>query len=145
MAYLVKEDLYTHIYEEIIEEITRENDTVVSLCISSAIAEAKCYLSRYDLLKMFGNETIEPEVESEHLKNLVKSIACWALIRLANPNINIELFRMAYEDAIKFLTKVMEGKAAPDGWIYKSDDPATDFKEGDYVQWSSNQKRTQHF
>lgn len=145
MAFLEKEDLKTHLYADVIEEITRADDDIIDRCISSAVAEVKSYLSRYDLLKLFGSDTVDAEVESEHLNNLVKDVACWYLVRLANPNVNIPLFRTAYEDAIKFLEKVMKGQADPDGWPYKADDTDTTANESNGVQFSSNTKRIQHF
>jgi phage gp36-like protein len=181
----VKEDLYTHIYPEILEEIIRNyiksypdmadfpavgisgyvyadqsnNDLfrwsgtayvpttdpglIVSQLIEAAIGEARSYLSRFDLLKLFGNESTAPVFTSEHLKNIVKDIACWYLVRLANPNINIELLRTNYQDAIAFLEKVMKGQADP-GWPYKPDNPDTPGDESSGVQWSSNPKRRQY-
>lgn len=145
MPYLVQEDLYTKIYQEIIEEIVRENATIVPKAISSAIAETKSYLSRFDLLKLFGTDTIDAEVQDDYLKDIVSDIACWNIIKLANPNINIPMFRTAYEDAIAFLTKVMKGQASPDGWIYKADNPDTPINENNAIQWSSNSKKRHDF
>ena len=146
MAYLINaEDLSTHLYPEIVDTITRSEGDIVERAISSAIAEAKSYLSRFDLPKLFGSPEDDPEIEDEHLKNIVKDIACWQIIKLANPNINLELFRTSYEDAIKFLDKVMKGQADPEGWVYKSDNPDTPENENTTVQWSSNKKRIQHF
>lgn len=145
MPYLVKADLKTHIYLEVLNEISRNDDTIIDTRISAAIAEVKSYLSRYDLLKLFGDAVTAPEVESEHLKNIVKDIACWHILRLSNPNIDMTLFKAAYDDAIRFLEKVMLGKADPEGWPYKADDPATPTNENNGIQWSSTKKRTQHF
>ncbi|MBT1702947.1 phage protein Gp36 family protein [Chryseosolibacter indicus] len=145
MPFLVKDDLKTHLYPEIVEEITRADDTIVERAISSAIAEVKSYLNRYDLFKLFGDAETEPEVFSEHLRNLCIDVASWHLVKLANPNINLELMRSVYSDAIKFLEKVMKGQADPEGWPYKPDDPTTPEDENTSVQWSSNRKRSNHF
>lgn len=127
---------------------TSDPDTIVATTISSAIAEAKSYLSRFDLLALFGDADTEPAVEDpyiEHLKSVVKSLACWKLITLANPNVDLKLFRTMYEDAIKYLQQVQKGQADPEGWPYKPDDPETPGNENSGIQWSSNNKRTQHF
>lgn len=145
MPFLVQADLKTHLYAEVIDEITREDDSIVDRAIKSAIAEAKSYLSRYDLLKLFGNDVTEPEVLSEHLRNICIDIASWHLVKLCNPNVNMELFKTVYDDAIKFLEKVMKGQADPEGWPYKADDPATTENENSFVQWGSNKKRKNHF
>ena len=146
MAFLIKQDLFTHIYPELLDEIIRTDDTIIERSISAAIAETKSYLSRYDLDALFGTNNTNKTINSEHLNNIVKDIACWSIIRLANPNIDLKLFRTAYEDSIRFLTLVQKGQADPDGWTYKPDDPnTTDNNENNSIKWSSNKKRTQHF
>lgn len=145
MAYLVKEDYETKFYPEIIEQITREDDTKIDKATNTAVREASYYLARFDLLKLFGDEETEPEVTDEKLKDMVLDIASWQLIKLANPNVNIELFRTSYEDTIKLLEKIQSGKGDPGIWPYKPDDPETDGNENSGIQWISNPKRTQHF
>lgn len=148
MAFLTKDDFKTHLYEEVIESITREDDEIVDKGISAAISEAKSYLNRYDLLALFGDGDTDPTVAEsliDHLKDVVKDLACWKMIKLANPSIDLKLFRTNYEDAIAWLVKVQKGQADPEGWPYKADDPATPENENSTVQWSSNHKRRQHF
>lgn len=118
---------------------------IVAKAIQAAVAEAKSYLSRYDLMQLFGDDTTPETIADEHLKNIVKDIACWYLVRLANPNIDMTLFRTIYEDAIKWLVLVQKGQADPEGWPYKPDDPDTDYDESAGIQWSSNTKRRQHY
>lgn len=143
MPFLVKADFNTHIYEEIIDEITRTDDTIITKGIDAAIGEAKTYLSRYDRTALFTPTVSDALIE--HLRSVVKDIAAWHMVKLANPNIDLKLFRTNYEDAIKWLEKVQKGQADPEGWPYKTDDPATPGNENSGVQWSSNQKRNQHF
>lgn len=142
MAYLVKADLETHIYGENINEITRNDDTKVEKAINAAIAEAKSYLSKYDLSKLFADP---PDPDDENLKNKVKDLACWHLVKLSNPNINLELFRTGYEDAVAWLTKIMKGQADPQGWPYRVDDANTPYNESGTISWNSNPKRTNNF
>lgn len=148
MPFLVKADFKTHLYSEVIDSITRADDTIVTKGISSGIAEVKSYLSRFDLMAIFGDASTEPTVAApllEHLKDIVKDVAAWKMCKLANPNIDLKLFRTGYEDAIAWLTKVQKGQADPEGWPYKTDNTATDFNENNGVQWSSNRKRRNHF
>lgn len=140
MAYLTEADLNTHIYAEIVTEITRADATLAPKAIDAAIAESKSYLSKYDLTALFADNFAD-----ENLKNKVKDLACWHLIKLANPNIDLALFRTAYEDAIKYFDKVIKGLVDPDGWPYKPDDPVTAFPEGSSVTSSSTPKRCQHW
>jgi len=143
MPFLTKADLESHLYAEVINSITRENDDLVTRAIANAVSEAKSYLSRFDLTILFGEE--DPGFDREHLKSLIADIACWHLVKLSNPNVNLELFRTMYQDALKFLDKIMKGQADPDGWPYKTDNPDTDVDESSGVQWNSNRKRKQHF
>jgi len=148
MPFLVKDDLKTHIYPEILAEITRGDDDIITKCLSEAIGEAKGYLSRFDLIQIFGNASTEPTVDDEFLsvlRGFVKDIAAWKAIKLSNPNIDLKLFKTAYDDATIWLDKIQRGKIDPEGWPYKPDDSATPGNENTGIQWSSNKKRTQHY
>lgn len=159
--YLAKTDLQTHIYSENIDTITRNNDVIVYKAIAAGIAEAQSYMGRYNIALIIPSfmvitpATTKAEIEVwlgafvfpvgyvsyENLLNKVKDLAAWHLVKLANPNINLELFRTAYEDAIEWFTKVMKGQSQPYGWPMRVDDPNTDYVEGGPIQWTSNVKR----
>lgn len=144
MAYLTKEDLYTVIYPEILEQITRRDDTVVSRALDSALQEVKSYLGRWDLLKLFGNDTTPAEITDEWLKALTKDVAAWWIIKLGNPGINYEHIRTCYKDTLEILRELQAGKMQPDGWPYKETSETT-APDGDAITWSSNPKRHTHF
>lgn len=143
MAYLIKDDLKTHLHQEILNAISRDDDTIIDTQINTAIAEAKSYCSRFDLDKLFDDGNAD-FVDDPNLLDKVKDIACWKILKLSNPNVNIELFRMNYEDAIAWLKLVQSGKADPD-WPVPEDDEDSDRIEGSEVQWESNTKRTNHY
>ena len=161
MAYLTKADLVTHAYVEIIDEITRQTDAIVDEAIDSAVEEAKSYLNRYDLLAMFGSDTVNPTFTNKFLNTLVKDIAIWRIIILANPNINVEVARAAYTDATKTLLKVAKGDLDP-AWPLRTDQitlpgqtPPYPYSGGEGVYggldpsgnigWNSNQRRQNHW
>lgn len=144
MPYLLPDDLDTHIYGENLAEIVRNDDVLIEKAISAAVAEAKGYLFRFDLVALFGTEDDDPTHEDENLANKVKDIVLWNLVKLGNPNIQMELARTTYEDAIKWLTMVQSGKQVP-GWPLKSDNPDTDYSEEGRVQWDSNPKRNNYY
>ena len=96
MPYLIAGDFDTHLYSEIRGEVIRDDNDILAKAVTSAITEAKSYLSRFDLLKLFGKGEVDATVEDENLKSKVKDIACWYMIKLANPNISMELFRTLY-------------------------------------------------
>jgi hypothetical protein len=135
MSLLVKADLKTHVYSEIIDEITRADDTIITSAISNGESEAKAYLNRYDLATMFATTYTD-----EFLRSLVKDVVCWHIIKLCNANINLELFRTLYQDAIKTFEKVMKGLIDPQ-WPLKTDDPDTDNDDAGNVEWRSECKR----
>jgi phage gp36-like protein len=151
--YLSVGDFISHLYPEIVSEITRDyvpgdegsSSAIATTAINEAIAEAKSYLSRFDLVKLFGNADTDVAVEDENLKSKVKDIAVWRMVRLANPNVSMELARTNYEDAIKWLSNVQKGICDPEGWPYKPTELTTPLSEGTALGWSSNQKRRNHF
>lgn len=144
MPYLVQADFKTHIYAEIITEITRSDTTICPIAINEAIATAKGYLSRFNRTKLFDPDA-SGYVADAQLLAAVKDIAVWRMIRLANPNLSVEMARTNYEDAIAWLKDVQKGIADPDGWPYVDDDADTDRDESTSVSYVSNDKRTNHY
>jgi len=144
MPIIAPADLGTRIYPEIQTLITRGDDSIVIKAINSAIKEVKMYLNKYDLVALFGTDTEDPTIDDEFLKNMVKAIAVWHLILLANPNKDIALARSAYEDAISSLKKIMAGTAIPEGWPYR-DTTGETAAQGDAIYATSNPRRSTHF
>ncbi len=148
MSFIVKDDLTPPLYPEVLDAISRSNDQWITEAIDSAIVEAKGYLSKYDLVKLFGTETEEPIVEEKYLnkiKRIIAEISVWHLIKLSNAGVNLELYMKIYDDAVKYLMNIQKGVIDPEGWIYKTDDPETPGNENTSIQWSSNKKRIQHY
>lgn len=144
MAYLVKADLKTHIYAELITEISRSDDTIVTAAINEAITTAKGYLSRFNRTKLF-DDGASGFVADVQLLAAVKDIAVWRMIRLANPNLNVDVARTNYEDAIAWLKDIQKGVVDPEGWPYVDDDTDTDGDESETVRYMSNEKRNNHY
>ncbi len=144
MAYLILEELKTHIRAEIIDQITREDDEIPETAITAAIAEAKSYLGKYNLTKLF-DDTATGFVNDVNLKMKVKDLACWHLVKLGNPGINMATFRTAYEDAIEWLKLIQKGQTDPDGWPYKTDDTTTTREDGQGFFATSNIKQRHHW
>lgn len=144
MPIITQSDLSTHIYSEVINEITRTDSTIVTKAINTAIQETKMYLDRYDLVALFGTDIAAPPVTDEYLKSIVKDITCWHLVRLANVNVDYNVYRNNYYDAINALKTIMNGGANPQGWPYKDISTQT-LTDGDAISWSSNTKRENYF
>jgi len=150
--YLQKSDLFILLYPEIIDTITRADDTLVQTALDIATAEAKTYLTRFNLIALFGGYSqpdavtgtitpLDPSVIDQNLKSKVLDLAAWQLIKLCNPNIDIRLFRTSYEDAIAWFKNVQKSALSPDGWVYESADPATTFPNGLSIWGITNLKR----
>jgi hypothetical protein len=150
MAYipiLTPGDLSTHIYTEVLDEITHNDGGILATkSLNLAFAETMAYLSRFDLIALFGDATLDVSatITDEFLNNLIKDIAVWQIIKLGNPNINYEHARWCYEDTIEMLTRIQSGKMVPQSWpLYNT--AVLTIPPGDAIQSSSNPKLCQHF
>lgn len=143
MTIITAADLTTKIYQEIIDEITREDTTIVDNAIDTAVAEAKTFLSRYDLLKLFGDDVTEPVTQDAYLRQIIKDITAWYIISLGNVNLHYEHIRTCYEDAVSRLKDIQAGKMNPD-WPYQ-DKTDTTAEPGISVAAYANKKRTNRF
>lgn len=144
MPYLLVGDMNTHIYQENLDEIVRSDNSIIYDAIDSAIAEAKSYLARFDLMAIFGDGETEPVHQDENLKNKVKDLALWQLVALGQANIKIDLARTRYEDAIRWFEKVSEHKINP-ALPMPGDNAETDTNESGSIDWNSLPKRNNHF
>lgn len=137
----------TSLYPELINKITRNNNASAELQILSAESLVRSYMGKYDLTAIFGTSTENPiftGLDVNLIKKVVKVIASYYLVRLANPGVSIELYRADYEDAIDWLKDLQDGKVNPD-LPYKEDAGSTDIDSSGDVFWSSNIKRTNSF
>lgn len=131
---LLRSDLDSHLYPELIEAIERSDTSKLDTAIRGAELEAKGYLSRFDTDTLFGQEG---EERDEFLLMLLKDLAVWHFIVIANPNINIQFHELRYDQATKKLEKIQSGKIVPHGW------PSAITPEGSdtFFHFSSNPRR----
>lgn len=150
---VTKADLSTELYPEVIDEISRASDAEITLQIQAAEDFAKGFLFKYDLKALFGFDTTAPTLKDESLKKCIKIIAAYYLVRKANPNVQISLFKEDYmmmigtKDEPGWLYEIRNGDINPD-WPYKPDNPETPEDEGknnSEVYWTSTTKRTNRF
>lgn len=133
--YLKANELNTHIYDYQLHQITECDSSITNSAISSAIAEAKSYLStRYDVDAIFF---AEGENRDPLILDFVKTIAVWRVIKLSNPDVIYERYRELYKDVIDYLTKVSKGELNLDLPRLKSD---TGEISGGSLQINSNPK-----
>ncbi len=135
-----------NIYPEIITEITRnDGGALATEAIDTAIEEIKMYLTRYDMIQLFGDaaNAIAASFTNAYLSRIVKDIAVWHLIQLANPNIDYEIYKHRYEEHIASLRRIQKGDADPK-WPYL-DTTGEAAPQGDSVSAFSNPKRNNSY
>ena len=136
MAFISKEDFTTHIYEENIDLISRDNDDKLEEAINTAIQKAKRSLGRYDIVEIFAATDKAPYAE---LITYIKDIAKYHFIAICNVNIDYEIAEKRYNAAIAELKSIKSGDNI-EGWPLKVDDTDTLFRSG-----SSNTKFNHYF
>ena len=145
MPYLTETDLTNLIYQDKIDEIKRDSTTRVPEAIAGAIAFAKSFLSRWDLLALFGNDATAATVVDQNLKDQVIAVACYKLVRLNNPGLDLETYRMYYEDAEAWFKAVQKSQGDPEGWTLKPDNEELGTSPGQSVTWNAQQKRNDNY
>lgn len=141
--FLTIEELYTHLYEESVDTISRKDETIPLAAIDTAIAEAWGYLGAYDRDKIFSAEGPE---RNPLLLTFVKDIAVWHFCTLCNAGVEMQLRQDRYERAIDWLRLVQRAEIKPNlpGIEDADGDGTPDNPIGEYL-YGSNPKRHQHF
>jgi len=148
MAFLTIQQLQSHVYQGVSNVISQGDDSIVQDAIDAAITEAKGYLSRYNISRIFENEDPADEnFEGDEnwkpdpvLLMYVKNIAKWHFIVLANPSIDYEDAQTRYDQAIKWLMNIQSGKIVPVNWP-----PASVPEQSTFFHINSNPKRRNHY
>jgi phage gp36-like protein len=139
--FLTAGELKSHIYEEIANEITRNDDSIIDDAIDTAIDEIKGYLTKYDLVACI--DTVLPANRNKKLLSVAKDLATWYLIHLCNVNIDYEKRRDLYDNAVMWLSGVQKGKIVPELPVatIAGTNPA---QPTNPIKWQSNPKRNNH-
>lgn len=145
MAYIIVEaDLTRLLYQDKINEIKRDDTNVVGKAISAALKEAMSYCSRYDIDKLFGTDSTDATVTDENLQHSLVQMACYKLVQLNNPGVNVEEYRLYYDDAVAWFKRVMKGDADPVGWPLKEDNE-DGTEPGNRITYSGKTKRNDSY
>lgn len=110
---LLAQDLNSHLYDEQIAVISRNDATLIDTAIAAAEQEAKGYLSRYDIETLFAKEDDERDPT---LLMYLKDMATWHFITLANANADMDFRQARYKDALTWLKGIQASKIVPFGW-----------------------------
>lgn len=137
MAFLTEDDFKTRAYQEKLDAISEGDDALLPNAINAAIAEAKLYLSRFDLEDLFGKTDDDRD---PILLVWCKDIALWQFIGLANPGIDYEDCQTRRNNAIKSLKEIQASTGVPIGWKLLAVD-SNGYNPSTSMHVSSNPKR----
>ncbi|MDO5106125.1 hypothetical protein [Capnocytophaga sp.] len=103
-------ELKTHAYDYELQAIIQGDETIALASIDTAIEYAKSKLMKaYDVEAIFSTTGSD---RNPLLLKIVKDIAVWELIGLANPSIDYTDKKYRYEQAVDWLTAVYKGMPA---------------------------------
>lgn len=109
--FLTPDELKTHIYAHVIDEITAGDRSIVLQAIEAAVEEARSYLAtRYDTDKIFS--AAGDERNALVLEN-VKIIAIWRVITICNVEVIYDMWRERYDRVVAYLRDVARGTISP--------------------------------
>lgn len=140
MAYLSIAEIKTHLYEGVVNKISRDDDTIVQSAIDAGIAEAQGYLSAYDTTAIFA---AEGAARNQIILLFIKDMVVWHYIQLANPAVEMDLRLKRYEQATKYFEKVQSGKATPQ--LPYAAEPANPGDGNNYIKYGGVEKRQNNF
>ncbi len=141
MSYIDINELKTHAYDEELQEIIRGDDTIATASIDIAVEFATSKLAKhYDTDMIFKQRG---DNRSALLVKIIKDIAIWELIGLANPSIDYADKKFRYEQAVDWLNAVYKGM--PANLPKKEELQDNDTSTGSSFSYHSNPKKTKHF
>ncbi len=112
--WITKEELRTHLFEDGLNAITGNDDRIVDQQIGTALNTLRRYLGAYDTDLIFSTSGADRDAYSE-LVMYAKDIAKWNLLAVTNANVNLELAKERYNDALKALQLIRISSPVP-GW-----------------------------
>jgi phage gp36-like protein len=133
--YITIDELKSALYVYQAQEITEADNDILLMNIAAAEAEVRSYLAGlYDVEAIFSAEGSK---RNPLLMELTKNIAVWYIVRLSNVDLIYKHAKERYDAAIDWLTKVADGKVAPD----LPAAPIDDNPAGSGVSWGSSGAR----
>lgn len=136
MAFIDKTDFDVAIRDNILDDITEADDSLITKAIAEAINYTKGFLNnRYDVAAIFAQTGSNRDTT---ILNHCINIALYNLHRLINPR-KVPTFRADHwREAKEWLADVNQGIINP------PDLPKPIDGQKDYILWNSNPKRTTH-
>lgn len=133
-------DYDASIHREILDALTREDDTIVEICEDRAIAEMRCYLSkRYDCDRIFSAEGTD---RNQLVLMMLLDIAIYHIFCIHNPQKLSQLRKDRYERAVEWMKAVSAEEVSIDGAPML---PEEELSRRSQFQIKSNPKRVNHY
>lgn len=139
---ITQDDLTTHLHNEKIAVISRNDPAIAEAACQAAIIEAKGYMGAFNTDVIFAQEGAE---RNPLLLTWLKDIAVWHFINLCNAGTGMELRLKRYERAVSWFKELQKGNVGID--LPKKPDPEGegDAKGSAPIAFHSNEKKIQHF
>lgn len=106
-------DYDASIHRDILEALTREDNSIVEVCEDRAIAQARCYLSkRYDCDLIFS---AEGAARNQLILMMIIDIVVYHIFCIHNPQKLSQMRKDRYERALEWLKAVADEDISIDG------------------------------
>lgn len=133
------EDYDASIHREILDALTRSDESIVEICEDRAIAEMRGYLSaRFDVDTIFEAEGAS---RNQLILMMAIDIAVYHLFSIHNPQKMSQIRKDRYERAVEWLKGVAACKISVDGAPML---PSDELRQNSPWLMSSNPKRTNY-
>jgi len=114
MAFITKQDFTSHIYEEGMNKISRNDESKVETALQVGMQVAARSLGRYNTAEIYAS-TGADQMKYAELITYIKDIAKWHFIAVANVQVDFEIAEMRYKSALVELKAIRTGETIP-GW-----------------------------
>ena len=137
MPFIAKADFPQSVHDDILNALTKGDDSKITRNCESTIDEMKAYLNgRYDVDAIFdatGND------RNRFLLRIALSITLYFIYKIHNPRKLPEEIQTDYEKAMSDLEKIRDGELNPVGLpAPPTDQPEANSGNNDPVQWGSD-------
>ena len=135
--YIEPNDYDASVHREIIDAITREDNSILDICEDRAIEEMKSYMAgRYDVDRIFA---ARGEERHPLILMMCLDIAVYHIYSLGNPAKMSSLRENRYERAVEWLKGIQKGNVVINGAPTLQDENKTE-----YYLFGGNRKRCNH-
>jgi phage gp36-like protein len=138
MPFVTKSDFPASVHIEILDALTREDDTVITDNVSRAVDEIKAYLNgRYNVEADFAKTGT---ARNMFLVRITVIIALYYIYLVHNPRKLTQVTVDEFNRQITMLEGIQAGKINPVGLTPASDDDDVNSGQGEAIQWGTDEQ-----